>query len=457
MVKINDSMGQMEVPESAYYGASTQRAIENFSVSGQTMPGEVIKALAHIKMAAARVNNDLGLLDTKLAETIIVAAKEVIEGNLDSHFPVDVYQTGSGTSTNMNMNEVIAARANEILGENRHGRAPVHPNDHVNLGQSSNDVIPSALHIAANMKSREKLLPAMTGLKEALLEKSVQFSDVIKIGRTHMQDAVPVTLGQEFSAWASQVSKTFEGVNWALEQIEEIPLGATAVGTGLNSHPDFGKRTIEEISGSTGLKLREPENRFALLGGREGLSFLSKALSVYASTMMKICSDIRFLASGPVCGIGEIRLPAVQPGSSIMPGKVNPVILESALQVSARVMGNDVTVSIANASGNLELNVMMPLIGDAINESLELLSNVTVVLIDKCIKGIEADRERCRELVEKSLALVTPLAEKIGYDQAAAIAKDAYEKGKTIREIVKEMGILTDEEIEDVLDPAGMV
>jgi fumarate hydratase class II len=450
-------MGELEVPEEAYYGASTQRALENFPISGQTMPREIITALAQIKKAAARVNSRLGLLDDSLADAIIEAAREVIAGDLGRQFPVDVYQTGSGTSTNMNVNEVIASRANEILGHDRHGRDPVHPNDHVNMGQSSNDVIPSALHISARLKAQKSLIPAMMALKDLLLEKAVQFADVVKVGRTHMQDAVPVTMGQEFSAWATQVAYALEGLRWTMVQLEELPLGGTAVGTGLNAHPDFAAGAIEEISSVTGHKFRGSENRFASMGGKGGLLGLSKAMSGYATALNKICSDMRFLSSGPLCGIGELVLPAVQPGSSIMPGKVNPVILESTIQVCARVMGNDVTMSFANSSGNLELNVMMPLMGTVTLESITLLANSTRTLADKCIRGMEPDRERCQELVEKSLALVTPLAAKIGYDEAAGIAKEAFERRRTIREVVREKGILSDEEIEEVLDPVKMV
>lgn len=457
MVKVYDSMGEMNVPESAYYGASTQRAIENFPISGQPMPGSIIRALALIKVEAAAVNSQLGLLEPDLAEAIAEAGVEIVEGQHANQFPVDIFQTGSGTSTNMNVNEVMAARANEILGAERQGRTPVHPNDHVNLGQSSNDVIPTALHIAARIQVEETLLPALVKLKAALAAKSGEFSGVVKLGRTHLQDAVPVTLGQEFSGWAAQIKKGIETVKVVLPDLEELALGGTAVGTGLSTHPEFAGKTIDRISSRTGITFKAAPNRFAAQGGKEALTTLMKAMSGYATSLIKIASDLRLLASGPRGGIGEINLPAIQPGSSIMPGKVNPVLLESAVQVGARVLGNDVTVSMANASGILELNVAMPVIGLAITESITLLSNVSRLLAENLVAGITANEERCRELVENSLALVTPLAIRIGYDKAAELAKEAQESGKTIRELVKKKGILTEEEIEEILDPAKMV
>ncbi|UCF31821.1 MAG: class II fumarate hydratase [bacterium] len=457
MTKVRDSMGEMTVPDSAYYGASTQRAVENFPVSGYRIPRSILRALAMIKLAAARVNNELDLLEEEIADAVSRAADEVIEGRFDDQFPVDVFQTGSGTSTNMNMNEVIAARANEILGHPRQGRTPVHPNDHVNLGQSSNDVFPASLHIAARIQIQDGLIPAVKALKASLERKAYQFRDIVKVGRTHMQDAVPVTLGQEFSAWASQMEHGIEVIEAGFAALEEIPLGGTAVGTGLNTHPDFGLRAAARIADWTDIPFRVSANRLASLGGREALTRLSKALSAIASSLVKIASDIRFLASGPDCGIGEISLPALQPGSSIMPGKVNPVIIESAVQAATRVMGNDVTVTFANTSGNLELNVMMPLIGHSVMESVNLLTNVLRLLAEKCVDGIEANESRCSELVERSMALVTPLARKIGYDRAAELAKEARERGMTIREIVREKKILTKKEMEEILDPKGMV
>jgi len=457
MVKVYDSMGSMEVPEEAYYGASTQRAVDNFPVSGYTMPGSVLRSLALIKLAASRVNQELGLLDGEIAEAIGQAAEEIVQGQFADQFPVDVFQTGSGTSTNMNMNEVISARANELLDSKRQSRSPVHPNDHVNLGQSSNDVIPTALHIASRLQVEELLLPALHDLQTALEKKADEFDNLVKLGRTHMQDALPVTLGQEFSGWAAQVAHGVEAVRRCLPDLEELTLGGTAVGTGLNAHPEFADRAMSFLLAKTGIGFRITANRFASQGGKEALTGLMKALSVYASSLVKIAGDLRFLASGPRGGIGEISFPPLQPGSSLMPGKVNPVLLESAIQAGARVMGNDVTVTIANASGVLELNVAMPLIGFVITESILILSNTSRLMAEKYVNHITADSARCTELLEGSLALVTPLAEKIGYDRAAELAKEAFEQGRTIRELVREKGILTDREIEEVLDPKRMV
>ncbi len=457
MVKVKDSMGEMKVPKSAYYGASTQRAVENFPVSGYIMPERILRALALIKQAAARVNSELGLIPDDLADAINQSAQEIIEGNFQDQFPVDVFQTGSGTSTNMNMNEVIAARANEILGKKRQGRSPVHPNDHVNTGQSSNDVIPSAMHIAARLQAGEELIPALVALRDSLIQKSEEFEDVIKVGRTHMQDAVPVTLGQEFSAWASQVRNGIVRIRDTFNGLEGIPLGGTAVGTGLNSHPEFGNKAAAFIAEETKVIFRTSDNIFADMGGKDALSSLSGALSVLSTSLIKIASDIRFLASGPYTGIGEISLPAVQPGSSIMPGKVNPVILESVIQAAFRVVGNNVTVSMANSSGNLELNVAMPLIGFAVTESITILAGTSRIMSEKCVSGIEVNRDRSSQLMEKSLALVTPLAQKVGYDKAAEIAKEAQRTGKSIREIALDKQVLEPDELTEILDPEKMV
>jgi fumarate hydratase class II len=435
MPKVKDSMGTMEVPDDAYYGASTARAILNFPISGYTIPASILKALAHIKLAAARTNRDLGLLPDDLFLAVEQAAQEGYDGRFKDQFPVDVFQTGSGTSTNMNMNEVIAARANEILGSDRHARHPVHPNDHINLGQSSNDVIPSAIHIAARLAAGEDLLPSMKELADSLDKRAKNFADIVKVGRTHMQDAVPVTLGQEFSGYSAQVREGIRFISATFPALEQLPLGGTAVGTGLNTHPRFAVDTVELIATETGTGFTLAENRFASMGGKDALTAFHKAMSSYASSLYKIASDIRFLASGPYTGIGEINIPSLQPGSSIMPGKVNPVVPESVLQVATRIMGNDTTITIANSSGNLELNVMMPLMGFVIMESLALLANATLNLSEKCVDRITANEDRCKELVERSLALVTPLVRKIGYDKASDLAKEAQRTGKTLREI----------------------
>ena len=456
-VTVSDSMGEMAVPEEAYYGASTQRAVLNFPISGREMPGEIIEALTLIKYASSEGNRELGLLPGDLASAISKAADEILAGSLRDQFPVDIYQTGSGTSTNMNVNEVIAARANEILGKSRWGKKPVHPNDHVNLGQSSNDVIPASLHISARIFSEKELVPALTELRDAFVSKSKTFSRVFKIGRTHWQDAVPITLGQEFSAYASSLSRHNSRIESLLKGLEELPLGATAVGTGLNCHPDFAAKIVGIISDRTGLPFRVAGNFFEELGIKDSLNAFSKELSALASSLYKIATDIRFLSCGPRCGIGEITLPPLQPGSSIMPGKINPVIPESVLQVAARVMGNDVTISFANGSGNLELNVMMPLIGSVMIESLSLLTHVLRAFARKCVNGIRANEDRCRNLIEKSLALVSPRAVTIGDDEASAGAKDAYLRGKTVGDVLLEKGYLTEEEAEEAIDPEKMV
>ncbi len=451
-----DSMGEVRVPAWAYWGAQTQRAIENFPISGIRMPAPLIHALGLIKRYAAEVNRDLGLLDLQIADAIVQAAEEVAQGQWDDHFPVDIFQTGSGTSTNMNANEVIANRANEILGFPLGRRHPVHPNDHVNRGQSSNDVIPSAIHIAVRQQL-DPLIQALQGLQRALEEKAHEFRDIVKLGRTHLQDAVPITLGQEFSGYARQMEQGIRRISRTLDAIEELALGGTAVGTGLNTHPDFAPKVIEKIRERTGFPFREAENRFEALGARDAMVELMGALNTVAVSLMKIANDLRLLASGPRAGLGEIRLPALQPGSSIMPGKVNPVIPEMMIQVAAHVMGSHLAVTIGGQQGPLELNMMMPLIAHHVLTSIEILTRAVQVFREKCVRGIEADEERCREWVEWSMALVTPLALKIGYDRAAEIAYQAYKEGKTIREVVLEQGLLTPEEADRILDPRTML
>jgi len=452
-----DSMGPVQVPVGAYYGAQSQRAVENFPVSGQRMPMPVVHAVALVKGIAAEVNAGLGLLPPTLAEAISRATREVLERKFDDQFVVDVFQTGSGTSTNMNVNEVLANRANELLGKPLGGNAPVHPNDHVNRCQSSNDVIPSAIRIAARRELADRLQPALGELRDALASKAAEFADVLKIGRTHLQDAVPITLGQEFSGYASQVDHGIRRIRATFPDLEELPLGGTAVGTGLNAHPEFAARTIAEIARATGIPFRPAENRFEAMGAQDPLVAASGALKGVAASLMKIAHDLRLLSSGPRCGIGEIGLPSLQPGSSIMPGKVNPVILEAAIQVSAQVMGNDAVVTLGGALGVLELNVMLPVMARNLHESISLLSAVSSLLAGKCVAGITPNRVRCEELVEQSLAMVTPLAVRIGYDKAAELAHEAYHTGKTIRKLLTEKGVLPADEIGTILDPRKMI
>ncbi len=452
-----DSMGEVRVPANAYYGAQTQRAFENFPVSGVRMPLPVVHAAAMIKGFGAEVNAGLKLVDPSLAEAISRAAREVLEGKFDDQFVLDVYQTGSGTSTNMNVNEVLGNRANELLGKPLGGNSPVHPNDHVNRCQSSNDVVPSAIRIAARRELSERLVPALSSLRNALSGKSEKFSDVLKIGRTHLQDAIPVTLGQEFSAYASQIDHGIRRVHAAFADLEELPLGGTAVGTGLNAHPEFGGRTIAEIAAATRIPFRPAENRFEAIGAQDPLVAASGTLKGIAASLMKISHDIRLLSSGPRCGIGELTLPSLQPGSSIMPGKVNPVILEMAIQVSAQVIGNDAVVTLGGSLGVLELNVMLPVMARNLLESIGIIASAATLLSERCVSGITPNRKRCEELIEQSLAMVTPLAVKIGYDKAAEIAHEAYHSGRTIRAVLREKKVLPEVEIKKILDPRTMI
>ncbi len=448
-----DSMGIVRVPASAYYGSQTQRARDNFPISGQTLPVPLIRALALIKRFAAETNRELGLLATEPAGAIIEAAQEVADGRHDDQFVVDVFQTGSGTSTNMNMNEVLASRANEIITGKRGGRKPVHPNDHVNLGQSSNDVIPTAIHVAAMIELDRRLIPALSSLERSLSRKAEAFADIRKIGRTHLQDAVPLTLGQEFSGYARQAALSIERVQAVSPRLAELALGGTAVGTGINTHPEFARRTIEKISAATGISFSEAKNHFEAQGARDAALEASGMLKTAAAAMAKVANDIRWLASGPRCGIGEIILPPLQPGSSIMPGKINPVIAESVLQAAAQIAGNDTAILIGAQSGSFELNVMMPLIARNLLESIALLASSASVFSSKCIDGIEANREACEGYVEKSLALVTGFVPRIGYDRAAALAKKALESGRTVRHVAQEEQVLPDEQIDEILGP----
>jgi fumarate hydratase class II len=448
-------MGEVPVPADAYYGVQTARAIENFPISSMRMPRSVIRAMGLIKRAAAAVNHSLGLLEQRPADAIARAATEVVDGKLDNQFPVDVFQTGSGTSTNMNTNEVISNRATELLGGAR-GSKLVHPNDHVNLGQSSNDVIPTAIHIAASETIQHQLLPALTRLHRALDQKAKDFDTVVKIGRTHLQDATPVRLGQEFGGYARQVELGIARVKRAQEALSEVALGGTAVGTGLNCHPEFSSRVLAMVSQETGCHFREATNHFEAQSAQDSLVEASGELRTLAVSLMKIANDIRWLGSGPRCGIGEIHVPETQPGSSIMPGKVNPVIAESVTMVCAQVIGNDVTVTLGGQAGNFELIVMLPVMAYNLLQSIELLATATNNFAAKCIEGIHANKERCQSFIEDSLAMCTALAPEIGYEAAAGLAKEAYRSGKTVRQVAKEQNVLAEGRLDELLDPWRM-
>jgi fumarate hydratase class II len=447
--KESDAMGIVFVPGDAYYGANTQRAVENFTISGIRFQPVFIQMLALIKKNAAVVNARLGLLDERISNAIVSAAMEVVEGTLDDQFVVDIFQTGSGTSTNMNMNEVIATRANEILTGTKKGKSPVHPNDHVNLGQSSNDVIPSVIHMAALAEINTRLVPALEKLFKTLSGKAASFSNVKKIGRTHLQDAVPMTLGQEFSGYARQVELGILRIKTASKNLESLALGGTAVGTGVNTHEDFAKGVIRLISEETGHSFHEADNHFEAQGAQDAAVETSGALKTVAVSLLKIANDIRWLSSGPRAGLGEITLPALQPGSSIMPGKVNPVIPEAVIQVAAQVLGNDTTITIGAQTAYLELNTMLPVIGYSLLQSIQLLSSAADLFAEKCIGGITANRLVCESNIENSLAMATYLVPHVGYDKAAAIAKRAHETGKTVREIA-----LTEENLPETFLPS---
>jgi len=451
-----DSMGSVKVPREAYYGAQTQRAVENFPISGWRFSREMIHALGLIKFASAKTNFNLGLMERRMARAIEKASEEVMLGRWDDQFVVDIFQTGSGTSTNMNANEVIANRSNEILGGQKGIYKPVHPNDHVNLCQSSNDVFPSVIHIAAVNLLRNMLTPGLKNLHQALGRKEKEFHSILKIGRTHLQDALPIRLGQEFGGYARQVHLGIGRIQKAMESLYELPLGGTAVGTGMNTHPFFAKKAISIINEETGALFRESVDHFESQGAKDALVEMSGALKTVAVSLTKIANDIRWMGSGPRCGIGEIRIPETQPGSSIMPGKVNPVIPESLIQVCAQVIGNDSAITLGGLGGYFELNTMMPLIAHNLLRSIQLLSNATHNFSLKCIKGLRADRERCEEMIEKSLALATALTPKIGYDQAAKVAKKAYKNRKTIRQVLEQEKLFSQRELKHLLDPRSM-
>ncbi|MEU8580841.1 class II fumarate hydratase [Streptomyces abikoensis] len=451
----HDSMGEVRVPADAKWRAQTQRAVENFPVSGQRLERAHIEALGRIKAAAAKVNAELGVIDEDVAAAVVAAAGEVAEGRWDDHFPVDVFQTGSGTSSNMNANEVIATLATERLGR------PVHPNDHVNASQSSNDVFPSSIHIAATAAVTGELIPALEHLAAALERKAEEFAEVVKAGRTHLMDATPVTLGQEFGGYAAQVRYGVERLRASLPRLAELPLGGTAVGTGINTPAGFSGAVIAEVARTTGLPLTEARDHFEAQGARDGLVETSGQLRVIAVGLTKIANDLRWMGSGPRTGLAEIALPDLQPGSSIMPGKVNPVVCEAVLMVAAQVMGNDATVATAGAAGNFELNVMLPVMAKNLLESVRLLANVSRLLADRTIDGITANVERAREYAESSPSVVTPLNRYIGYEEAAKVAKKSLAERKTIREVVLESGyvdrgLLTTEQLDEALDVLRM-
>lgn len=451
-----DSMGEMSVPAEALYGASTQRAVLNFPVSGYRFARPFIRALGLVKWGAAQANHDLGLLDAHRTALIVQAAEEVAEGKHDEHFPLDIFQTGSGTSTNTNANEVISNRCCQLAGQPIGARDPVHPNDHVNMGQSSNDVIPSAIHISAAEQLKNSLLPELEELQKELAAKAKEFWDVIKIGRTHLMDATPVRLGQNFSGYAQQIAYARERTQKAIDALQELALGGTAVGTGLNRHPDFPGKVMRHLKQRTGIEFREATNHFEAQGSKDAVVEASGHLKTIAVSLFKIANDIRWLGSGPRCGIGEIQLPSTQPGSSIMPGKVNPVMSESVMMVCSHVIGNDACITWAGANGNFELNVMMPVMAHNLLESIRLLSSACDMFTEKCVIGIVANKERCRELVELSMAMVTSLAPKIGYDRAAEIAKESAQTGRTVREICLDKKVLPAAELNAALDPVAM-
>jgi fumarate hydratase class II len=447
-----DSMGEMRVPANAYYGAQTARAIENFPLNGPRFSRRFIQALGRIKAAAARVNLQLGLLDERRAKAIEQAALEVADGRLDAEFPLDIFQTGSGTSTNMNANEVIATRAIEILGGTRGEKGLVHPNDHVNMAQSTNDVIPTTIHVAAMDALESHTVPALRQLADAFQAKADEFADVVKAGRTHLQDAVPVTLGQEFSGYASVIRHGIVRLENTRRHLSELPIGGTALGTGLNAHPEFGARMNGELRALTGHLFRQAENLFEAMQNRDACVEVSGAVKVVAVGLMKIANDLRLMTSGPSTGLNEIELPATQPGSSIMPGKVNPVIPEAVNMVAAHLIGNDAAIGVAALNGNLDLNVMMPVMAHNLLESLELLGSAAALLASKCVRGIAANVAQCHAYAERTASLVTAVAPVIGYDAAARLFKKALAEGKPIRQVILEEGLIPKERLDEILD-----
>lgn len=466
-----DTMGEMSVPASALYGASTQRAVENFPISGRPLPAGIIRAYGWLKAACAETNQKLGRLNRERAEAIIRAATEIASGQHLEHFPVDVFQTGSGTSTNMNANEVIAnliciangapigsSKKSDYIGDADTGKG-VHPNDHVNMGQSSNDTFPTAMHIAAAVEIRKRLIPAIRGMTRILEKHAKEWDRIVKIGRTHLQDATPIRLGQEFSGYAEQMKKAEQRAMEALDALAELPIGGTAVGTGINTHPDFGRLVCSVLSQRLDIPFREAVNHFEAQHAKDAVVSVSGHLKTIAVSMSKIANDIRWLGSGPRCGIGELMLPSTQPGSSIMPGKVNPVMCEMVIQVSCQVIGNDAAITAGGFGGVgslLDLNVAMPMMADNLMESIQLLSSACEVFTVRCLEGLKPDERRCAELIEGSLAMCTSLVPVIGYDASAAIAKKAFAEGKTVRQVALEEGVVSAERLQELLDPTSM-
>lgn len=453
----SDSMGTIKVPSDKYYGAQTARSLMNFKIGGERFPRELIRALGIVKKAVAIVNGDLGSLPPDKVELIVKAAEEVIDGKLDDHFPLVAWQTGSGTQSNMNANEVISNRAIEMAGGILGSKKPIHPNDDVNKAQSTNDVFPTAIHVAAVEQIHNRLIPMVTQLRNSFASKSKEFKDIIKIGRTHLMDATPLTLGQEFSGYAFQLTNGLASINCAIQRLYQIPLGGTAVGTGLNTHPEYAVKAAHKISEITGIEFRTAPNKFEAMASKDGIVEMSGALKTLATSLIKIANDIRWLGSGPRCGIGELNLPENEPGSSIMPGKVNPTQCEAMTMVCAQVFGNDVTISFSGASGHFELNVFMPVIAFNILQSIKLLADACESFNDNCIVGVQANEINIKKHLENSLMLVTALNPVIGYDNAAKVAKKAHQENKTLKEAAVELGFITAEKFDEVVRPEKMI
>jgi fumarate hydratase class II len=451
-----DSLGEIKVPKNAYWGAQTQRAVENFPISGIRFPDVFIRSLGYIKLACARVNGESRLLDKRLSHAIIKACEEIIAGRFNDQFPLDIFQTGSGTSTNMNANEVIATRANEMLTGKKNTKSPVHPNDHVNMGQSSNDVIPTAIHVSSYLQIRELFIPSMEFLLQSISHTKKKYKNIVKTGRTHLMDAMPITLEQEMSGWATQVEYSLGRVKGTLPRLAELAIGGTAVGTGVNTQPDFGKRVSKRLSELTNIQFREAKNHFEAQSAQDAIAELSGQLKTCATSLMKISNDLRWMNSGPMAGLAEIRLPSLQPGSSIMPGKVNPVIPEAMRMVCAQVMGNDTVITIANATGDFQLNVMLPAIAHNIIQSITILAHASRLLAEKAIKGFEVNEGNIMELVLRNPIIATVLNPTIGYDKATEVVKKALREKKTVKQVVVEMGYLSEKEADKILDPAKM-